>query len=109
MDAEQSIEELEEEVGALAGSKAKMRVEVHEAHCQVRRVLDHQLAKTSCRFVFPINVGLTSKRFHTLIAALDVSSSVFLWSNLDRPADSAYDRGEGLPSTARGGHGQLAL
>ncbi|CAM9674223.1 unnamed protein product, partial [Ectocarpus fasciculatus] len=38
VDAEQNIEELEEEVGALAESRVKMRVEVHEAHCQIQRM-----------------------------------------------------------------------
>lgn len=35
-DAEENMEELEEEVEALMDSRAKMRVEIHEAHCQVR-------------------------------------------------------------------------
>ncbi|CAN0484247.1 unnamed protein product, partial [Ectocarpus sp. 12 AP-2014] len=38
VDAEQNIEELEEEVGALAESRVKIRVEVHEAHCQIQRM-----------------------------------------------------------------------
>lgn len=34
-DADESMEELEEEVDSLVEIKAKMRVEIHEAHCQV--------------------------------------------------------------------------
>lgn len=34
-DADQNVEELGEEVEALAESRAIMRVEIHETHCQV--------------------------------------------------------------------------
>lgn len=53
-DADQNVEELEEEVEALAESRANMRVEIHEAHCQVRA--SHCLCPTNskecinCRF-----------------------------------------------------------
>lgn len=34
-DSEENADELEEEVETLMESRAKMRVEIHEAHCQV--------------------------------------------------------------------------
>ncbi len=34
-DAEENMEEMEQEVEALMDSRAKMRVEIHDAHCQV--------------------------------------------------------------------------
>lgn len=35
VNAQESADELEEEMEELLDSRAKMRVEVHEAHCQV--------------------------------------------------------------------------
>lgn len=37
-DADESMAELEDEVDALVENRARMRVEIHDAHCQVRCV-----------------------------------------------------------------------